>query len=65
MDRSDTLLKEIERQAMYVTRNIGARSCNNYCCGKAISITYFECMFVALGIQNSMRMRTLVICGLP
>jgi len=30
-----------------------------------MGITYSECIFVALGIQNSMRMRRIVICGLP
>ena len=31
------------RQAMYVKRNIVARSCNHCRCGKAISVTYCEC----------------------
>jgi hypothetical protein len=34
-----------------------ARSCNHFCSGKAASITYSDCISVALGIQNAMRMR--------
>jgi len=33
--------------------------------GKEISITYCEYAFVALGIQNSMRMRHIVVYGIP
>jgi hypothetical protein len=46
----------VARQAMYVKCNIKARSCNYCCNGKAISIIYSECVFVALGIQHAMRM---------
>ena len=38
---------------MCVYRSIEARSCNKYCSGKAISITYSECSSVALVIQHA------------
>jgi hypothetical protein len=46
---------ERTRQAMHVQRNIRARSCNHCVSGKRISITYSECVFVALCIQHAMR----------
>jgi len=36
------------RWAMYVHCNTEACSCNHFCCGKAKSITYYECVFVDL-----------------
>ena len=33
---------------MYVQRNVKARSCNRCCSGRAISITYSECVFADL-----------------
>ena len=50
---------------MNVLRNCEARSCSHCCSGRAISITYSECVFVALGFHHAMRMRYIVICGLP
>jgi len=46
-----------------VLRNIEGRSCNNSCSGKPVSITYSECVSVALGVRHAMRMRHIVICG--
>jgi len=45
------------RQAMYVWRNMEALSCNHCCSGKAMGITYFECVFVTLVTLREMRMR--------
>ena len=42
-----------------------ARSCNHCCIGKAISIAHSQFVFVALVVQHAMRMRHIVICGLP
>ena len=50
---------------LYYKHNIEARSCNHCCYGKAIGITYSECVFIALGIQHANRMRRITICGLP
>ena len=49
---------------MYVLRNIKERSCKHCGSGKPISITYSECVFVALGIQHVMSLRHILICGL-
>jgi len=49
---------------MYVCRNTEALSCNNWCSGKGMDITYSECAYVALAIQHEMRTRHITVCGL-
>jgi hypothetical protein len=49
------------RQAIYIQRNIEARSRNHCCRGKATCITYYECVPVALIIQHEMRMRRIIL----
>jgi len=48
----------------YVQRNTEARSCNQCCNRKTISITYSEYVFVDLGTESEMHMHQVVICGL-
>ena len=56
----------VTRQAMYFERNTEACMCRpNHCCrGRTISITYSQCLSVALSIQHAMRMRYIVTCDL-
>jgi hypothetical protein len=51
--RTEEYMLRQTRQAMYVQRNIEVRSRNHCCRGKAINITYFECVSVALVIQHA------------
>jgi hypothetical protein len=51
----------LTRQAMYVLRNNEARSRNNWCLGKAVSITYSECVSVALVTQHANRKPRIIL----
>jgi hypothetical protein len=53
----------IRRQALHVCRNTEARSCNSSCRGKAISSTYSERVFAALGIRHAMHIH-IISCGI-
>ena len=53
-------LYQPDRQYTYIQ----ARSCTHCCSGKAISIIYSGCAFVALVIQQAKRMRHVVFRGL-
>jgi hypothetical protein len=46
---------------MYVKGNIKARSRNHCCRGKALSVTYSECVSVGLVIQHAKRMRCIIL----
>jgi hypothetical protein len=50
------------KQCMY-KHNIEACSHSHCCHWKTVSITYSECVFVALGILHKMCMRHIVTCG--
>ena len=49
---------------MHVYSGIEARLCNHCCCGKAISITYSEFEYVALGSQLEKRMRCIILSSM-
>jgi hypothetical protein len=44
-----------KKQDRQCTCNIEACSSNDFCSGKATSITYYECVFVPLGTQCEIR----------
>ena len=49
---------------MYILRNIETLWCDSYCSGKAISVTYSECVFVALGVQHAICLPHIFIRGI-
>jgi hypothetical protein len=49
---------------MYGESNTEALSCNHCCSGKAISITYSECVSAAVDIQHAMITRHIAVYGL-
>ena len=53
-----------DRQCTY-KRNIEARSRNQSCRGKAISITYSECVYEALVFQHPRRMCRIMLSSVP
>jgi hypothetical protein len=48
------MLQQDRQCNIRVQRSIELRSCNNCCHWKEKSITYSECVFVVLGIQDAM-----------
>jgi len=58
------LMHKENKHEMWVSRGLEARTCNDFCSRKAISIAYSEIVFVTLGIQRTMRMCHIVICCL-
>ena len=56
---------DINKRSNVGIGDIQGRSRNRCFRGKAVSITYSECVSVALVAPNAMRMRHIVICDLP
>jgi hypothetical protein len=54
----------VNQQDRRRTYNVEALWRKHFCLSNAISITYYECMFLAQGIQNPMRMHRVIICSL-
>jgi hypothetical protein len=63
--RDDRKGERISGYAMYVEHNIQVRSCNHSCSGKAISVTYCGCVFLALVIQHAIHWRLLQTVTCP
>jgi hypothetical protein len=57
-------LERQTRHAMYLQRNNELRSRNRCCRGKAISITYSECVSVPSVVQHAKRMRLIILSAI-
>jgi hypothetical protein len=55
----ERIIKEQGGQCTY-ERNTESLSSNYFCSGKAVSISYSECLSVYLLIQHAMRMRRII-----
>jgi hypothetical protein len=62
--RTQRTITKLTSQSM-CKRNVQARSRNHCCRGKAISVTYSECVSVVLIIRYAMRMRFIFIPDMP
>ena len=61
MREYEQAVEEVRRQAMYTQRHNAVRSCSHSCSGKAESITYSECVSVALVTELAMCMRHIIL----
>jgi hypothetical protein len=59
--RKHTAVKKKQEEQCRYKRNIKTRSRNHCCLGKAISLTYSECVSVALDTQHAKRMRHIIL----
>ena len=57
-------IKMMQDRRCMLQHNIGARSRNHCCRRKTLSITYSECVSVALGIRHAVRLRVIILSAL-
>jgi hypothetical protein len=62
--RDEISLYDITRQTTQIKRHIEARSCNQCCGGRAMSIAQLVYMFLSAGIRHAMDMHHIVICDM-